>query len=87
LLERIALGGDKGTKVHKVVGVSAEALIVYLAHDWPEVWQCQQAMRLMESGKIDYNLLARISEIVALSLDDLEQLRELHFKARIPRRV
>jgi hypothetical protein len=32
LLEGIALGHDKG-KVHKVVGIQAEVLIVYLAHE------------------------------------------------------
>ena len=50
LLESIALGRDKG-KVHKVVGISAEALIVYLAHDWPDIPECREALRLLSRGR------------------------------------
>jgi len=79
LLERIALGRDKG-KVHKVVGISAEALIVYLAHDWPDVPECREALWLLSQGQINHDLMAVISEKVQVTYDDLEQIRELHFR-------
>jgi hypothetical protein len=85
-LEQIALGRDKGG-VHKVVGIAAETLIVYLAHDWAEVPECRQALRLLEQrGEIDYRLLSTISDKVQLTYDDLEQIRELHFLAKIGKR-
>ena len=81
-LERIARTG-KAERMYKVSGVSAEAFIVWLASEYGAIVpECRQALARMEQGRIDYDLLAAISEKVDLSFDDLEQIRELHFRGK-----
>jgi hypothetical protein len=81
-LERIAKTG-RAERLYKVCGISAEAFIMYLAATFGEVTEVQEVFINMGQGQIDYDLLAAISEKVQLSLDDLEQIRELHFTGKI----
>ena len=48
-----------------------------------EVPECREVLRLLEAGKIDHEMLAGISEKVALTFDDLECVLELHFHGKL----
>jgi hypothetical protein len=77
------VAGRGSRRVYKVIGIAAEVLVVYMAYEFREVSKCREALKLLEAGSIDYDLLARISEKVKLTFDDLEQIRELHFRGKL----
>ena len=82
MLEEVAASRKASHRVYKVEGVSAAVFVVYMAYEFGQVPECGRALRLLDEGRIDYDLLAAISDKVQLTFDDLEQIRELHFRSK-----